>query len=295
MKKIGAAFLLITTTFFWGITFTVVKDAVARVDVFVFLAQRFALATALMILPGLLWRGRPQWRTIKAGLVMGLALFSAYAFQTLALLYTSASNTGFLTGLNVVFVPLIGAVIFHHRVPVAVRWGTALATIGLYLLCTGGSFQVNRGDLLGLICAVCTAGHILLTGHYAVKHDVYWITTVQLGTIALASTLIATATGHPVTVYYPFLFWPLVTCAVFASVFAFLVQTAMQRHISPAQTALIFCLEPVFAAGYAFLAAGERLTTIGWFGALLILAGMVLAELLPDGARPVPSVLKIEP
>jgi drug/metabolite transporter (DMT)-like permease len=261
-----------------------VKDAVARVDVFVFLAQRFALATALMILPGLLWRGRPQWCTIRAGLVLGLALFSAYAFQTAALLYTSASNTGFLTGLNVVFVPLIGAAAFRHRVPVGVRWGAVLATIGLYLLCTGGSFAVNRGDLLGLICAVCVALHLLLTGHYAVKHDVYWITTTQLGTIAVASTLLATVTGHPVTVYYPFLLWPLVICAVFASVFAFLVQTAMQRHISPAQTALIFCLEPVFAAGYAFWAAGERLTAAGWLGALLILGGMVVAELLPDGS-----------
>jgi drug/metabolite transporter (DMT)-like permease len=294
MNTAVASILLILTTFFWGVTFTVVKEAVSRVDVFVFLAQRFFLATALMVLPGLIWRGRPRWETIRAGMVLGLALFSAYAFQTAALLYTSASNTGFLTGLNVVFVPLLGAAVLRQRVPTGVRLGTLLATVGLFLLCTGGSFNINRGDILGLICAVCTAGHILLTGHYAPRHDVFWITTTQLGTIAVASALIAGATGKPVAVYHPSILWALLLCAIFASVFAFLVQTAMQRHISAAQTALIFCLEPVFSAIYAYVAAGERLTSAGWFGALLILAGMLLAELLPEGGQAATADLAID-
>jgi len=292
MNKPLAALLLIATTFFWGITFTVVKDAVAQVDMFVFLAQRFTLAALMMIPAGLYFRGRPQWRTLRAGATLGLALFSAYAFQTAALLYTSASNTGFLTGLNVVFVPLIGAAMLRHRVPTGVRMGTALSAVGLFLLCTGGSFEINRGDVLGLICAVCTAAHILLTGHYAAKHDVYWITAIQLTTIAVASTLIAAASGQQVAVYHPALLWPLLLCALFASVFAFLVQTAMQRHISPAQTALIFCLEPVFAAGYAYLAAGEKLSAVAWIGALLILAAMLIAELLPEGTTSNKSVLE---
>ena len=292
MKRAFAALLLIATTFFWGITFTVVKDAVAQVDMFVFLAQRFTLAALMMNPAGFYFRGRPQWRTLRAGVTLGLALFSAYAFQTAALLYTSASNTGFLTGLNVVFVPLIGAAILRHRVPTGVRIGTALSAVGLFLLCTGGSFEINRGDVLGLICAVCTAAHILLTGHYAARHDVYWITAIQLTTIAVASALIAAASGQQVAVYHPPLLWPLLLCALFASVFAFLVQTAMQRHISPAQTALIFCLEPVFAAGYAYMAAGEKLSTIAWIGALLILAAMLIAELLPEGTTANKSVLE---
>jgi drug/metabolite transporter (DMT)-like permease len=289
-----AIILMLLTTFFWGVTFTVVKEAVAQVDVFVFLAQRFALATALMVLPGLIWRGRPRWETVRAGLILGIVLFSAYAFQTAALLYTSASNTGFLTGLNVVFVPLMGAAIMQQRVPSGVRWGAFLATAGLFLLCTGGQFQVNRGDVLGLACAAFTALHILLTGHYAPRHDVYWITSTQLATIAVASAIVATATGQPVAVYHPSILWALVLCAVFASVFAFLVQTAMQRHISAAQTALIFCLEPVFAAAYAYVATGERLTSAGWLGALLILAGMLLAELLPEGGQAATADLAID-
>jgi len=281
MKRASAALLLIATTFFWGITFTVVKDAVAQIDMFVFLAQRFTLAALMMIPAGLYFRGRPQWPALRVGVILGLALFAAYAFQTAALLYTTASNTGFLTGLNVVIVPIIGALLFRHRIPVGVKYSAVIAAAGLFLLCTGGTLQINHGDVLGFICAIFVALHLLLTGHYAPNHDVYWITTIQLATIAAASTLIAVVSGKPVAVYYPFLLWPLLLCALFASVFAFLVQTAMQRHISPAQTALIFCLEPVFAAGYAYLAAGEKLTAIAWLGALLILAAVLIAELLP--------------
>jgi len=281
MKKATAALLLIATTFFWGVTFTVVKDAVARVDIFVFLAQRFTLAALFMLVPGIIFKKLPLWRTIRAGVILGLALFSAYAFQTAALLFTSASNTGFLTGLNVVIVPLIGALLFKQRIPTGVRCGAVMAASGLFLLCTGGTLQVNYGDMLGVICAVFVALHLLLTGHYTSDHDVYWITTVQMATIAVASTLIAVGSGKAVAVYYPFLLGPLLLCALFASVFAFLVQTAMQRHISPAQTALIFCLEPVFAAGYAYFAADEKLTSIAWLGALLILVAMLVAELLP--------------
>jgi drug/metabolite transporter (DMT)-like permease len=286
MKRFFAALLLIATTFFWGITFTVVKDAVARVDIFVFLSQRFILAALLMIIPGLLFRSKPDRATIIAGLKLGAALFSAYAFQTAALLYTTASNTAFLTGLNVVFVPLIAAVIMRQRVSAAVSFGAGLAASGMFLLCTGGQFAVNRGDLLGFICSIATAMHILLTGHYAAKHDVYWITATQLATIAVASTIAATLTGHDFTVYHPFLLGPVIICALFATVFAFLVQTAMQRHIPAAQTALIFCLEPVFGAGYAYFAAGEKLTMVALSGGVLILAGMLLAELLPSGGNP---------
>lgn len=286
MKRFFAALLLIATTFFWGITFTVVKDAVARVDMFVFLSQRFILAALLMIIPGLLFRNKPDRATIIAGLKLGAALFSAYAFQTAALLYTTASNTAFLTGLNVVFVPLIAAAIMRQRVSAAVSIGAGLAAAGMFLLCTGGQFAVNRGDLLGFTCSIATAMHILLTGHYAAKHDVYWITATQLATIAVASTIAATLTGHDISVYHPFLLGPVIICALFATVFAFLVQTAMQRHIPAAQTALIFCLEPVFGAGYAYFAAGEKLTMVALSGGVLILAGMLLAELLPSGGNP---------
>ena len=147
-KKIQAVLLLVITTFFWGVTFTVVKEAVARVDVFVFLAQRFLLAFVLLLGYALVRRRPLCWSCVRDGAVMGALLFGAFAFQTVALRYTTASNTGFLTGLNVVLVPLIGSLWLRQPVSGGVRLGVACSVAGLYLLCTGGSLSFNHGDLL---------------------------------------------------------------------------------------------------------------------------------------------------
>jgi drug/metabolite transporter (DMT)-like permease len=281
MFRLTAAVLLLITTFFWGVTFTVVKDAVAKVDVFVFLSQRFLLAFALLLAASLPFIRRLDLRTAGRGAVMGIFLFAAYAFQTKALLYTSASNAGFLTGLNVVFVPLLGGLLFGKRVPSTVRAAVLLSLVGLFFLCTDGKFTLNGGDFLAGICAVCVALHLLCTGRFAPGGDVLWLTTVQIGTVAALSTAAAVGSGQKVLVFHPDLTGALVVCALIATVFAFLVQTWMQRFLSPTQTALIFCTEPVFAALYAWWSAGERLGPIAFGGAVLIVCGMVLSELAP--------------
>jgi len=221
------------------------------------------------------------------GIILGILLFASYAFQTVALKYTSASNTGFLTGLNVVLVPLFGALLFRHPIGRNIRWGVGLAVTGLFLLCTNGSLSFNNGDLLATICGGCVALHLLFTSRFA-RHeasDVYLLTALQLSTVGVLSLAVAGLRGQHVFVWHPELFWTLVICVLVATIFAFLVQTSMQRSISPSHTALIFCTEPVFAAGYAYFAAGERLGVFGFVGALLILAGMVISELLPEETR----------
>jgi len=278
MRRFTAIAALLLTTFFWGITFTIVKDAIARVDVFVFLAQRFFAATAVILLLCLAGRRRLTVQALRHGAILGFFLFASYGFQTMALQFTTASNTGFLTGLSVVLVPLLGAWFFRHTIAPGVRLGVALALPGLFLLCTNGALVFNVGDLLAAVCAVCISLHLILTGSYARESDVFWLTTVQLGTVTLLSLGAATAAGKPVLSWHTEALWALVICALFATVFAFLVQTAVQRVITPSQTALMFCLEPVFAALYAFWAAGERLGGYGYLGALLILAGMVISE-----------------
>lgn len=279
MGKFKAAVLLLTTTFFWGVTFTVVKQAVESVDVFVFLAQRFILAF-LLILPISAIKGKhPDGRTVRRGSLMGLFLFGAYAFQTMALQYTSASNTAFLTGLNVVMVPVIAALMLRHRIPAPIWIAVVLSVAGLFLLCGNGSWQFNGGDVLAAACAICVSLHLIYTGEFARDSDFYWLTAVQLGTVALLSVIIALVQGNRVLVWYPHLLWTLVVCAVIATVFAFLVQTSMQRYISHTKTALIFCTEPVFAAIYAWFAINERLGGYGIAGAVLILAGMVVSVL----------------
>lgn len=281
MSRYKAAILLLTTTFFWGVTFTVVKQAIENVDVFVFLAQRFLLAFAL-ILPIGFYKGRKlDVSTILKGAVMGVFLFGAYAFQTVALLYTSASNTGFLTGLNVVMVPIFAAVVLKHKVSTGVKLAVILAVAGLLLLCGNGSWDLNRGDVLAALCAVCVSLHLICTGEFVRRSDFYWLTVVQLGVVALLSSAGALIRGKEVIVWYPHLLVPLLICSIIATVFAFLVQTSMQRYISHSNTALIFCTEPVFAALYAWLVLNERLGVYGYAGAICILCGMMIS-ILPD-------------
>lgn len=281
MNRYKAAILLLTTTFFWGVTFTVVKQAVESVDVFVFLAQRFILAFA-MILPIGLYKGRRlDGATVVRGSIMGVLLFGAYAFQTVALLYTSASNTGFLTGLNVVIVPLLAALVLRERVSAGVKFAVVLAVLGLILLCGNGSLQLNRGDIMAAVCAVCVSLHLICTGEFVRRSDFYWLTVVQLGVVALLSCYGALMRGKDVMVWYPHLVLPLLVCSLIATVFAFLVQTSMQRYISHTNTALIFCTEPVFAALYARFALNERLGIYGYAGAICILGGMLIS-ILPE-------------
>jgi drug/metabolite transporter (DMT)-like permease len=272
-------FLLILTTFFWGITFVVVKEAISSVDVFVFLCQRFALAFVLLLLLSLVLRRPLKLDVIKKGLILGVMLFGGFSLQTLSLVYTSASNTAFLTGLNVVFVPLFSALLFKKKIDFNMIIGVTFAFTGLYLLCAQTQLYLNTGDLLAVLCALCIALHLIYTGRYAGKSDIYWLTTIQIGAIALLSGIIAVVKGEQVFVYYPEIRNALIVCALFATIFAYLVQTTMQKYISPVNTALIFCLEPVFAAMVAYFFIGERLGARGIAGAVLIFMGMFSAEM----------------
>lgn len=287
MKKFRAGVLLLITTFFWGVTFTIVKDAINQVDVFVFLSQRFLISSAIMLPFALTRLSRINVRVFMHGCMLGVLLFASYGFQTVALKYTSASNTGFLTGLNVLLVPLFGALLFRLPVGRGIRWGVGLATPGLFLLCGNGTLSFNYGDILATVCGGCVALHLLYTSHFARQSssDVWLLTTLQLSVVGLLSLATAGVRGKEVFVWHPELLWTLVVCVLVATVFAFLVQTTMQKSISPAHTALIFCTEPVFAAGYAYYAAGEQLGFFGLLGAVLIVAGMVISELVPDDAR----------
>jgi drug/metabolite transporter (DMT)-like permease len=169
----------------------------------------------------------------------------------------------------------------------------ALAVAGLFLLCGDGSLNFNVGDVLAAICAVCVSLHLIYTGEFARTSDYYWLTTIQLGVVAALSMVFAVARGKQVFIWYPHLLWTLLVCAVIATVFAFLVQTSMQRFISHSNTALIFCTEPVFAAGYAWFAINERLGMYGLAGALLILVGMIVS-IVPEKTDRGKAVTELE-
>jgi drug/metabolite transporter (DMT)-like permease len=272
---------LVAVTAVWGSTFVVVRDAVAQIPPFTFIAYRFLAAAALLaaLRPRLVaLQGRVEPGLPLAGMVAGLALFAGYGFQTVGLQYTTASNAGFITGLAVVLTPLFGAVLL--RQPPG-RWpalGALLAAVGLALLSLQ-QLEVRRGDALVLGCAVAFAVHILLLGSYAPRFDSYRLAVWQLATIGALALAWAAVSGDLAVPGSAGVWAALAITAVAASAGAFLVQTRAQREVSPTRTAVILTMEPVFAGLFGFLLAGERLPARGWSGAGLILAGMLVAEL----------------
>jgi drug/metabolite transporter (DMT)-like permease len=278
--SIIADLVLLAVAFVWGITFIIVKQAIAEVGVYPFLFVRFTLAFLLMILIFAKRLRRLDRFVFFSGCVLGVFLFLAYAFQTTGLAYTSASNAGFITGLNVVFVPIFSVVMFKQMPRPLTILGIILATIGLFLL-TGGYWDgFNRGDVLTLACAICYALHILCTGRYAPIMDVYLLATVQIGVVALfsfpfaISSLSSFPSGIPISVWKSIIF-----TGLFATVFAFVAQTRAQRFTPPARAALILLMETVFCAITARFYGGETLPAMALAGGMLMVIGMALTEL----------------
>jgi drug/metabolite transporter (DMT)-like permease len=269
--------VLVAVTAVWGVTFVQVKDAVAIYPLFAFLTVRFAIATLTLAGPALRrvrTLGRPG---AGAAAFAGALLGSGYALQTAGLERTSVSSTGFITGLYVVLTPLLALALFRVRLGRAVWLGVALATAGLALLSGihGGSVA---GDLLVLGGAAVYALQIVLMERYAPRFDALAFTLVEMLTAFLGLFAIALAVdGIPVP--HGWKVWGgLVVTGVFASALAFLAQTWAQRRATATQTALVFSLEPVWAAFFGFTLAGDRLGVAAWLGCAVIMAGIVLAE-----------------
>ena len=186
-------------------------------------------------------------------------------------------------------VPIIGGLVFGQAITVNMKWGVSMAAVGMFLLCTGEGLRLNLGDLLGGICAVCISLHIIFTGKYARRSDIYWLTTIQIGIVGGLSGALSLLLEGNFLIWRQEIAWALVICVLFATIFAFLVQTSMQRFTSPTHTALIFCMEPVFAAVYAYIVIDERLGLKAITGAALILSGMIVSQvsLLDQYFRPV--------
>ncbi len=304
-RQLSADLALLLVTLIWGATFVMVKDAVSAFPVFSFMAIRFALAAAAL-LPLTIWRRRllaaanptgpfASRRLLSRGrlrrlalssLLIGGALFAGYAFQTWGLTLTTPAKTGFITGLSVVIVPLAAALLLR-RAPSRNAWiGVALAMAGLATLSLTSDLHIEPGDLLVLGCAISFAAHILLTGHFAPRHDPLALTLGQIVTVAILSLAAALLFGMP-PAGPPALVDQLDARALGAAAFtgllataaAFGIQTVAQRFTTATHTALIFAAEPVFAGLFSFWLIGERLGPRQVFGCGLILAGMVVAEM----------------
>jgi len=277
-----ALLALILVTAIWGVTFVQVKDAVEIYPLFAFLAVRFAIASAVLAPFAVRRMQSIDRRGLVAGTGLGGLLALGYALQTAGLARTTVSSTGFITGLCVVLTPVTAYVLFRDRIPGPAWIGVALATLGLAML-TGVDAGSAVGDALVLGGAAAYALQIVLMERYAPHYDAVAFTLTEMVAAFLGFTAIALARGE-LSVPHGWTVWgALLVTGIFASALAFVIQTWAQKRTSATRTALAFSAEPVFAAFFGYLLAGDRLGAIGWSGCVLILAGIVISE--PAAAR----------
>ena len=272
-----APWALLTVSAAWGLSFIVMKDAIQRQSVNNFLFTRFALAVIVMILI------RPQ--TIKLfnrdllqrGGLAGIFLGLGYIAQTLGLERTGAAITGFVTGLYVVLTPLIASIVLKEKITKFTWFCIAVATFGLGLLSIRG-FSVGIGEMFVLASAFLFAAHIIALSKWSSGRDVYAMTVIQLTMCAILAGLASAVEGYSLPPDRGV--WSVVIfTAVFATAVAFIVQTWSQAHMSATKVAVILTMEVVFAAFFAILLGGERLTLQTAIGGILVVVAMYLIVL----------------
>jgi drug/metabolite transporter (DMT)-like permease len=274
-----ATLAILAMTACWGSTFYLIKDLLDRVPVLDFLAVRFAIASvALMLLfPKALSRLSKQRR--RHAVVLGLLYGLAQILQTAGLAHTSASVSGFITGMYVVCTPLLAAFLLRTRIT-AMTWGAVgLATVGLGVLTLDG-FSVGYGEAITLVAAILYALHIVGLGAWTDAREAMGMTIVQL----LVITVVCFVVTAPDGIVLPdnTRDWlSVVYMAVFAGALALAGQTWAQAHLPPTRSAIIMSMEPVFAALFAVLLGGELLTGRMLAGGLLVLTAMLIVELVP--------------
>jgi drug/metabolite transporter (DMT)-like permease len=276
-RTAGPLAALVAVTAIWGYTFVPVQEAIAVYPLFAFLAVRFAISTATLApfaLGPLRTLPRAGW---AAGLGAGMLLAAAYGLQTAGLELTTVTSTGFITGLYVVFTPLLGLLLFRTRVGRAVWIGVAFSVGGLALLSGVGGGD-SLGNLLVLLGSAAYSLQIALMERYAPRYDPVAFTQAEMLSACAGFAVVAVALGQ-VEVPHGWTVWgALLVTGIFASALGFLVQTWAQRRLSAARTALAFAMEPVWAGLFGFWLAGDRLGAVGWAGCALIMAGIVVAE-----------------
>jgi len=268
---------LVAVTAIWGYTFVPVQKTVGAYPLFAFLAVRFAISTAA--LAPFAWKSlrtlpRAGW---PAGLVAGSFLALAYGLQTAGLELTTVTSTGFITGLYVVFTPLLALAAFRTPVPASVWVGVTLALAGLLLLggAPGGSWL---GNALVLGNAVAQSFQIVAMERFAPRYDPRALTFLQMAVTGVGFTVIAVAAGQLEAPPDAETWYALVVTGVFAGALGYLVGTWVQSRTTAARAALVFTLEAPFAALFGVLLLSEHLGWAGWTGCAVMLAGIVLAE-----------------
>jgi len=285
-KRVRADLGLLLCALIWGATFVVVKDALADVSVFVYIAVRFAFSAAVMGI--VFWRSLRglNRKVIWAGVQIGFFLLGGYVFQTTGLKFTTPSKAAFITGSSVVMVPVLLAVFGRRRINAWI-WGGALAAVaGLYYLTVPpeGLAALNIGDPIVFAAAVMFALHIIFISRHVGEHSSRALSFLQVATTAVLATaalpvLAIARVEQPRWAWSGNLVAAVLITALGSTVVGFSLQTWAQKYTSPSHTAIFISLEPVFAVLTSWLFAREHIGRRTIVGGALILAGILIAEL----------------
>src|SRR5215471_3802976 len=280
-------------TLIWGATFVLIKKALESASPLLFNAVRMSLAAVLLAVAyrkHLLQLARPAFR---AGVAVGLFLFLGYAFQTTGLHLTTPSKSAFLTGVSTVLVPLLLIAIWRAHINPWRAAGIITAFVGLFFMTVPSGRQgiadftnINAGDLLTIACAFAFAFQIILVGRATQRFAFEQIAIVQMATAALLTAVATPFLEHPHIELSTIVVWAILITGILGTAVAFTVQAWAQQFTPATHAALIFTLEPVFAWLTSFIVLKERLGMRAGAGALLILAGVLMSELLGKVSRP---------
>lgn len=291
-QALRADFLMLITAMIWGTAFVAQRIGMDNIGPFLFTGLRFALG-ALALLPLVIYQGRTAARhepflqrgLILGGLSMGLALTLGINLQQVGLLFTSVTNSGFITGLYVIVVPLLGLAI-GHKTGLGTWLGAFLAVAGMALLSIGEDFTVASGDWIQLAGAFVWGVHVLLVSFFVSRHDAIRLAFLQFATCAVVSLLLALIFEdvNPASIW---LAGPaLIYGGLFAVAVGYTLQVVAQKHAIASHAAIILSLEAVFAAIAGALFLEESLTLRGYMGCVLMFIGMLAAQLWPRKPEP---------
>ena len=277
-KLIFADIGLVYAAAIWGSTFVIVKTALEGIDPIVMVAYRFLIA-GLVLLVYLLFKKKNVLTNLKPSLYLGLMIYVLYITQTIGLQYTTASNSGFITGLFVAFIPLFLKLLFKKSPTFLEIIASLISLCGLWIL-TGGLEDVNIGDIITIGSAVTYALHVLYSDYYIRKDFDPLILSCQqfllVGIMAMATALLF---GRDVLTFNQYAVYATVFLAIFPTLSAFVIQMFAQKIRSPLRVSLIFALEPVFAALFAWTIGGEEVIGYRAIGGFVIFLALVISGL----------------
>lgn len=277
-KELRAELLLLMVSLFWGSSYVLTKFGLEVFEPFNLTALRFIIAfgvSAPLFGKRII---KASAKTYKYALILAFILFLVFIFMTFGLKFTSASNAGFLASLSVIIIPIISFLVLKQRIERRVLLGVGLAVIGIALLTLDEAFKINFGDILYIGCATLYAVHVVATGIFTRNVDSVALSILQLGFVALFSTAVSMMTE---TMVFPrdVRSWVIVLAlSILCTAVGYIVQTTVQRYSSATRTGLILSLEPVFSAVFAYYFLHEQLTLRNYFGAAVLMAGVLVAE-----------------